>query len=390
MDDIRPARLPRPTVAPTQTTTPTDLSRPTAANEQAIEASAAKTSTRPWYRVRPGRHHGFLASVIAIVSLAVLAMFYQAALRPVADAATHEIRITIAPGETPGQIARKLDDKQIIRSAAAFRIHATVTGNENKLKAGSFNLSPSLSTPEVVNMLASGENNPLNVTILPEQSLFQLKTALLSYGFSADEIDGALAATDYDSDLLASRPAGTSLEGYLYPETYQLDSDGTVHDLFQRALDQFARVTRENRISERLTARGFTFFQGVTLASILEKEVPSLHDRRQASQVFQKRLAEGIVLGSDVTYIYGGRLLGVDNPTPELDSPYNTRKNAGLPPGPISNVSLETLVAVIDPAPGDYLYFVAGDGEHKGKTFFSRTEQEHEANKHKYCSELCQ
>ena len=121
------------------------------------------------------------------------------------------------------------------------------------------------------------------------------------------------------------------------------------------------------------------------MASIVQKEVSDPSDQRQVAQVFLKRLKEGTVLGSDVTFLYIAKKEG-RSPSVNDPSPYNTRKNGGLPPGPIANFHLSALQAVANPASGDFLYFVAGDD---GKTYFSRTEAEHDANVAAHCKKLC-
>lgn len=139
------------------------------------------------------------------------------------------------------------------------------------------------------------------------------------------------------------------------------------------------------------------------MASIVEQEIPAPpasapDDRRQAAQVFLKRYGMGMQLGSDVTAVYGGIIDKITLPEDTVraiatsiahDSPYNTRINTGLPPGPIGNVTLGGLQAVASPSTTDYLYFVAGDGEYRNQTFFSRTLDEHNAAVARYCTELC-
>jgi len=126
-------------------------------------------------------------------------------------------------------------------------------------------------------------------------------------------------------------------------------------------------------------------YQGITLASIIQREVSGTKDQSQVAQVFYSRLAQGTPLGSDVTYQYAAKKLGV-TPSPSLDSPYNTRKYAGLPPGPIATPGLSALQAVATPAPGDYLYFLSGDDN---VTYFARTDAEHEANIQNHCHKKC-
>ena len=138
-------------------------------------------------------------------------------------------------------------------------------------------------------------------------------------------------------------------------------------------------------IRKGFTNHGLTVYQGVTLASIVEQEVPGLGDRNQAAQVFLKRLGINMELGSDVTAFYGAIRAGV-TPAVDYDSPYNTLLHKGLPPSPISTVSDSALQAVAHPATTDWLYFVAGDD---GRTYFARTLDEHNANVKKYCHKLC-
>ena len=140
-----------------------------------------------------------------------------------------------------------------------------------------------------------------------------------------------------------------------------------------------------NNLEQAYAARGMTLYQGITFASIVQSEVSNKADMPLVSQVFHKRLDEGIVLGSDVTFIYGARKLGVA-PTVNLDSPYNTRVRQGLTPTPVSNPGLDALLAGANPSDTDYLYFVAGDD---GKTYFSRTNEEHEALTRQHCMQNC-
>ncbi len=135
----------------------------------------------------------------------------------------------------------------------------------------------------------------------------------------------------------------------------------------------------------KVQATGFTLHQVITLASIIEKETPNTTEQKQVAQVFLLRLQRGMPLGSDPTYVYGAHLLGV-TPSVSVDSPYNTRKYTGLPPGAIDNFNLAALQAVLDPAPGDYVYFVA---DPNGVTHFARTLEEHQANVARYCASLC-
>jgi UPF0755 protein len=151
-------------------------------------------------------------------------------------------------------------------------------------------------------------------------------------------------------------------------------------------------VITDNNLVAQFKTQGLSLYQGITLASIIQREVLSVggattptSDQQQVAQVFFSRLTIGMPLGSDVTFIYGAKKLGVE-PISTLNSPYNTRIIAGLPPGPISSPGLTALIATAQPADGDYLYFVAGDD---GTTHFGRTLVEHEQNVRQYCTIEC-
>jgi UPF0755 protein len=165
-----------------------------------------------------------------------------------------------------------------------------------------------------------------------------------------------------------------------------MNADQTLQELFIRSFDELYSLLQEKKYIEEFQKRNLTIHEGLILASIVQQEVKEPADQKQVAQVFLKRLKSGIQLGSDVTYMYAAEQMGVRG-TPSLDSPYNTRKYTGLPPGPISNMNPSALDAVAFPAAGDFLYFVAGDD---GRTYFSRTEVEHEANIRAHCTTLCQ
>jgi UPF0755 protein len=240
--------------------------------------------------------------------------------------------------------------------------------------------------------MVKGNTDEINILILPGLTLSQqldpeIRNSLAGQGFSQEEIKQAFNAS-YDHPLFAGKPPETSLEGYIFPETYRINASDPLTVLLKKSFDEVYTRLQKDGMFEKFAAQGLTPYQAFTLASIVQKEVSNPVDQRQVAQVFLKRLHEGIMLGSDVTFIYAAHEMGVE-PSVSLDSPYNTRKYKGLPPGPIANMNYSALQAVADPAPGDYLYFVAGDGSDEGKTFFARTEQEHQANVAAHCHTLC-
>ncbi len=235
-------------------------------------------------------------------------------------------------------------------------------------------------------------------TINPGETIFDIKKNLLAVdrggdlkNYTTEEVDAALNAT-YDFDFLRERPVGATLEGYLYGETYEFYSDVTVEEIITKYLQGMKTVITENDLKSRYAARGLSLFEGITLASIVQKEAAT-PERATVAQVFLTRLAYGIPLGSDVTVSYAldtvdpDRQTYVDNQAAlTVDSCYNTRVHAGLPCGPISNPSLSALLAVAEPTDTAYLYFLTGDD---GVMYYSYTEAEHVQNIYLHCQTLC-
>jgi UPF0755 protein len=330
-----------------------------------------------------------LAGVGACILIVITALisWYAWALQPLNSHSTEKIRITVKSGDTSSTIAQTLKKSGVVRSATAFRVYAELSRTKNKLQAGGYIVSPAQSISDIIDHLVSGKTDDLNITIPPGVSLLGIRDALQKYGYNDAEITAAFNAT-YTSALLADRPAGASLEGYIFPETFKVDPNDGLQVLFGRTFDELYGRLQKDGMIDKFKAHGLNLHQALTLASIVQKEVSNPTDQRQVAQVFYKRLSEGMVLGSDVTFIYAANQLGV-KPSVNLDSPYNTRKYAGLPPGPIANMNYSALQAVADPAPGDYLFFVAGDREDAGKTFFAYTDEEHQKNVATHCHDLC-
>ncbi|HEX4662236.1 MAG TPA: endolytic transglycosylase MltG, partial [Candidatus Saccharimonadales bacterium] len=272
----------------------------------------------------------WLCGVIAgiIIILAAIGGWYAYNLSPL-DSHAARTTVSLPTGTNASSIAEILKTNNIIRSTSAFRVYLELTRTKNQLKAGNYRLSASQSVGQIVDDLVKGRTDAFNVTITPGLTLTDIKKVLQKSGFGSTEIDQALIK-QYNHPLLATKPVGVNLEGYIYPETYQVDSETTVESLLIRTFDQFEKVLNQNNLLPQLQARGFTLHQGITLASVVQKEASNPVDQTKVAQVFEKRLAGGGNLGSDVTYIYGAKLLGVE-PSVSLDSPYNTRIHPGLP-----------------------------------------------------------
>lgn len=354
------------------------------------------------YSVRPTRRNAWRAFfvvcvvmiMLAAVSIFVVRRMYNDNLRPVSATAQTKT-VTIQSGSTAHDIALQLKEAGLIRAAWALEWYIRTNNLREKLQAGSYDFSQSQSVPQIVSDLVDGKISTNLVTILPAQRLDQIKKALIKSGFVESEVDAALNPALYAGHpALVDKPADADLEGYLYPDSYQKTADSKPETIIGASLDRMQQALTTD-VRAGLVAQGLTVHQGVIFASIVEQEVSNPTDRPIVAQVFLKRFRTGMALGSDVTARYGAIKDGVSLPQNSAeadsiaiahDSPYNTRMHPGLPPGPISNVSENSLRAVAFPSTTDYLYFVAGDD---GTTHFSKTAQEHEEAAQKYCIKLC-
>lgn len=339
---------------------------------------------------RPRRKWRWMLGVILLfVAFFVLVgfgirYFYYQNLGAVSDTVTPQ-EIVIEPGMVTPQIASLLSAEGLIRNEAVFQWYVRARSAGDKILAGTYQLYPAMTTPQIVEVITKGQVATDLVTIYPGRRIDQVRQSLLDKGFSEASVDRALDPGIYaDHPVLSGKPVGASLEGFLYPESFQRDANTTPEIIIRQSLDEMHdRLTPTIRAA--YAKHGLSVYEGIVLASIIEQEASDFDDRTQIAQVFLTRLNRNMRLESDPTAKYGAILAGKPASLSH-DSPYNTYKYEGLPPTPISNVSEESLRALASPAQTDWLYFVAGDDK---KTYFSRTLTEHERLTEQHCTTLC-
>lgn len=327
-----------------------------------------------------------LVVIVSLVGIGV-ARWYNFNLEPVAKEDLARVEFVIKPTDDLGEIANRLETEGLIRSASAFKWYVQLRSYDHRLEAGNFRLSASMHVSELVSALINQPPEGITVTILPGQRLDQVIDSLVRQGFSRQVAETATEAKHYQEHPLARYWTDqTTLEGYIYPETFVVKdlSLESAHDLIERSLDELDRRLTPDLINA-FAQQDLTVNQAIILASIVGREVPGDEDRRGVAQVFLLRNRLGMRLGSDATYFYAGNVYDLPI-SPDMDHPYNTRLYAGLPPGPISNVDQTSLEAVGSPWETDYLYFLSGDD---GQTYFNRTLQEHNQDRSNYCIEAC-
>ena len=324
------------------------------------------------------------AVIILVAATVVVRYMYNTNLQPASSNQTAKT-IEIKKGTTVDEIAKLLQDQGLIRSAWAFKLYVSSKELRGSLQAGTYDIAPSESVADIVSQLTHGKIVTNLVLILPGQRLDQIEKRLIQDGFSEADVKNALNPANYAGNpALVDKPPAASLEGYLYPDSYQRTSTTTAKTIVSASLSQMnKRLTPDLRSA--FAKQGLSTYRAIILASIIEKEVPSQKDRDQVAQVFLKRLSSNMRLQSNVTSSYGAIINGA-KPSSSYPSEYNTYLHDGLPPTPVGNVSLSSLKAVAYPANTDWLYFVSGDD---GVTHYAKTLADHEAQVQQYCTELC-
>ncbi|MBO4854793.1 endolytic transglycosylase MltG [Candidatus Saccharibacteria bacterium] len=337
-----------------------------------------------------------LLLILIIIAGAAFLWYKQAimAVDPDCGDKCEEISFTVAENTGGSKIADDLEKAGLIRSSLAFRIYLKLEADNRNLKPGDYQFKKNMSVAQIIHFLNEGVvAKTFRITFLPGGTLMAARERLQNLGYKDEEITEAFNFP-YNHELLASKPEGATLEGYIYGETYEFYEGTSVVEILNRTFDEMLKVVKENNLVEKYKAQGLTLHEGITLASIVQREAPSVYtEQQQVAQVFELRLKRGIVLGSDAVIAYRADQINPDRNKSDMSylntipCPWNSRKCAGLPPTPISNPGVNALKAVAEPAEGDYLYFLTGDD---GKMYYAHTEAEHRANARQHCKELCQ
>ena len=293
----------------------------------------------------------------------------------------------LAEGASARSVWKGLGSQGFARNSWAWRYQAWKLDAANRLKSGTYQLTAGESASQVITRFINGD------TVTDELSL------VYPEGFTLDQIASRTASrnlgtvADFESaahpakyaeefEFLSAIPANRNLEGYLFPDTYQVFADDKAEDVILRMLANFDRKLTDD-LRQEITTSGHTLDEIVIMASIIEREVLTDSDMGTVAGILWKRLNENMGLDVDATVRYA--LDKWDDPLTAADlatdSPYNTRKYAGLPPGPISNPGLRALTAAIRPQASEFYYYLSAPD---GTTHFARTNDEHNQNKAKY------
>lgn len=323
-----------------------------------------------------------LASVLLMISGLVLWVFWEAMhflTAPIqAEHNANEIIFEVKPGEGFYKIAERLEKEKIVTSAFHFKILAKISGQAGSLRVGEYAIARDFRPIEVLTTLASGKSIERKITFPEGTNIFEMANLLQERGLGTRQEFLSLV----QDPILVKKHLGeplSSLEGYLYPETYSYTKYTPLAKLVEVMVERFKDVYKTIEAENKA---GWSRHQIVTMASVIEKETGAPEERPQISSVFHNRLKKGMRLQSDPTILYGllmqnGTMSGnikredILHPTP-----YNTYTVNGLPAGPIANPGIEALKAVVSPLNSNFFFFVSkNDGTH----YFSSTLAEHNA-----------
>ncbi|MEZ4156384.1 MAG: endolytic transglycosylase MltG [Candidatus Paceibacterota bacterium] len=280
---------------------------------------------------------------------------------PVAnDPKIHEF--SIEKGSSLDEIATHLEDQGLIRSKKFFKLYSVLKGTAHQLKPGLYLISKANSVKEITEKFISGPDNEVTFLIQEGKTVDQIDERLAEFGL----IKRGQIKEFPIKDLVGDFPfleGRTSLEGYLFPDTYQLSPALLPEEILQRFLGNFEEKALP------MLAEAKAPYDALIIASMIEKEVPHIEDRKLVSGVIQNRLEIGMGLQLDATLIYAK----------DYGEAYDTYQFAGLPPTPIANPGLEAIEAALNPTPSNYFYYLSQP--ETGETLFSETFDEHDTKR---------
>ncbi len=323
------------------------------------------------------------AAAILVVVLGGAGWLYVSLHRPYKGFSEAETFVEIPPGAGTAAMGRRLAAAGVVRNPLTFRIAAAMRTNKRPLQAGEYRFDSSLTPAEVVDKIARGDVYLRSLTFPEGLTIKQMAAIFEEKGFGTAE--SFTRAAGNPDRIRALDPQAPDLEGYLFPDTYALPRRATAETLVASMVAQFEKALAPG-IPAGATARGLGVRELVTLASLVEKETARADERTLVAAVYTNRLRIGMGLQCDPTVIYAlekaGRYDGnLRRADLSFDSPYNTYRYAGLPPGPIAAPGRAALAAAASPADVPYLYFVSrNDGSHA----FATTLDEHNRNVHQF------
>ncbi len=322
-----------------------------------------------------------LIMILIIMGVFFVKNYYEDQMEPLAKTNVKEINIEIPMGSSIIKIANILEENKLIKNELLFRINAKILGMDSNLKAGNYVLNNGMTPEEILQALQEGSipKDTVKFTIPEGFELKEIAERLSNQGLvDKDRFDELVSNPLNFTDkfpFLSELTSDLNLEGYLYPDTYEIFVGSTEEEIIEKMLERFEEIYTPS-IIEKADKLGMSLNEVITLASIIEREGMIDDERPLISAVFHNRIEKNMLLQSCATvqYLLGERKERLTFKDLEIDSQYNTYIYNGLPPGPIASPGRKSIEAAVNPADVDYFFFVAnGDGSHT----FSITYEEH-------------
>lgn len=294
-----------------------------------------------------------------------------------------EVIYTVANGATTTSIADDLESIGLIQNSGTFKLLAKENGSEGMMQAGEYSLSKSMSSEDIMLKMVAGDviEDTVFFTIPEGYEVHEIATLLETEGLiNKEEFYRVLQEETFDYKFLEGVSREYNLEGYLFPDTYEIESGASEYDIVVKMLDRFDEKFKDEYY-DRALELGMTIDEVVTMATIIEREAMKDEEREIISSVFYNRIKDGYLLQSCATvqYILGERKTVLSIPDTQIDSPYNTYMYTGLPPAPIASPGEASIIAALYPADTNYYYFVTketNDGSH----YFNETLSGHNSD----------
>lgn len=294
---------------------------------------------------------------------------------------TQSVNFSIEKGQGLEQISTSLENAGLIKNSFIFSLYLKFEGKSERVMAGDYLIPKNLNMEEVANIITTGSVKTTRVTFPEGWTVERIATRLEEKNIVSKEEFIASTKKEYNFDFLNDRADGAGLEGYLYPDTYDFRKNITPEEIVFIMLSNFERKYNE-RLKNKIESNNLSFHEVITLASIVEREVAKPEDRRLVASVFLNRLKIDMPLESCATIQF---ITGLNKPRftfeeTRINHPYNTYIHPGLPPGPIGNPSIDSIMAVFEPENSNYLFFLSANNI----THFSYTLEEHNRKAAKY------
>ena len=304
--------------------------------------------------------------------------------------------IEIPKGSTPNEIIGKLAAEGILQSELATEVYLRSFGDANRLKAGEYQFDSPITPLQVLKELEKGEERTTKITIPEGFTRFDIAKRIVEKFPQNPPVDEKAVLTLMDDTSLIKDfdPTAKNLEGYMFPSTYSLPRDAKPQDVIKQMVEQFKK-TWKPEWNEKARGLGRTPHEIVTIASLVETESHVEGERPVVASVIYNRIAKNIPLGIDQTAVYVAKMQNrwdgtINKSDLEVDSPYNTRRFGGIPPGAISSVSESALKAALYPAQTDYIYYVLDVSKNDGTSVFFNNARDFERAKAAYQTWLVQ